>query len=176
MRIPCGLATCACIYIQAATLQPRKIARCARAFSGNPVGAPPIQAHVATNEPTEKHKNNRAPKKYRRTFWEEETERSNRGGLRKQIARKAQFTATRSGAFALNRLRTAPRIPPRGSRFSLRVSVRFRHLCYRFFAHLSHVFALVPAAERVREDELSPVFPIGADDIVFHDVGYEVLR
>ena len=108
MRIPCGLATCACIYIQAATLLPQKIARCARAFSGNPVGAPSIQAHVATTEPTEKHKNNRAPKKYRRTFWEEETERSSRGGLRKQIARKAQFTATRSAAergIALNRLR-----------------------------------------------------------------------
>ena len=66
-------------------------------------------------------KNNRAPKKYRRTFWEEEAERSNRGGLRKQTARKAQFTATRarrSGAFALTRLRIAPRIPPRDSRFS----------------------------------------------------------
>lgn len=61
-------------------------------------------------------KNNRAPKKYRRTFWEEEAERSNRGGLRKQTARKAQFTATRarrSGAFALTRFRIAPRIPPR---------------------------------------------------------------
>ena len=97
--------------------------------------APPIQAHVATTEPIEKH---------------------------------GKTGARRSGAFALNRLRIAPRIPPRISRFSLRVSVRFRHLRYRFFAHLPHVFALVPAAEGVREDKLSPVFPIGADDVVFH--------
>ena len=120
--------------------------------------------------------NNRAPKKYRRTFWEEETERSNRSGLRKQIAREAQFTATRSaacGAFALTRLRIAPRIPPRDSRFFLRVSVRFRHLRYRFFAHLSHVFALVPAAEGVREDKFSPVFSVGADDVVFHSGLYQ---
>ena len=58
--------------------------------------------------------------KARRTFWEEETERSNRGGLRKQTARKAQFTATRarrSGAFALIRLRIAPRFPPHCFRF-----------------------------------------------------------
>lgn len=137
MRIPCGLATCACIYIQAATLQPQKIARCARAFSGNPVGAPPIQAHVATTEPTEKHKNNRAPKKYRRTFWEEETERSSRGGLRKQNARKAQFTATRSAAergvraepLANRPAHTAARFPIFSPRFSSLSASSLSFLC-----------------------------------------------
>ena len=73
-------------------------------------------------------------------------------------------------------LAIATRIPPRIPDFLLRVSVCFRHLRYRFFAHLSHVFSLVPAAERVREDKLSSVFPVGADDVVFHYVGYEVLR
>lgn len=57
-----------CLYIQAATLQPQKIARCARAFSGNPAGAPPIQAHVATTEPTEKHGKQQGSQKVSQNF------------------------------------------------------------------------------------------------------------
>ena len=69
------------------------------------------------NNRTDRKTQNRDPKKYRRTFWEEETERSSRGGLQKQTARKAQFTATGARRARHRAEPIAARIPPRGSDF-----------------------------------------------------------
>ena len=76
------------------------------------------------------------------------------GGLRKQSAQKAKFTATTGRGIAANllgdcRAHSETVIPVFIPYLHIRISVAFRHLAYHLFAYGADEHAFVPAQEVV---------------------------
>ena len=51
----------------------------------------------------------------------------------------------------------------------------FRQKLYHFGTYLADIFAFYPAPEAVEKQYLSIFQPVGTDDILVHDVCYEIL-